>query len=34
NFIILLNIFLTLGPVLFPVVLTIIENAMNSSAGY
>ncbi|ASZ69664.1 MULTISPECIES: DUF3902 family protein [Bacillus cereus group] len=34
NFIILLNIFLTLGPVLFPVVLTIIGNAMNASAGH
>ncbi|MET7018889.1 DUF3902 family protein [Bacillus mycoides] len=34
NFIILLNIFLTLGPVLFPVILTIIGNAMNASAGH
>ncbi|PEJ30938.1 hypothetical protein COF07_31100 [Bacillus wiedmannii] len=34
NFIILLNIFLTIGPVLFPVVLTIIGNAMNASAGH
>ncbi|WP_242277915.1 DUF3902 family protein [Bacillus cereus group sp. BfR-BA-01446] len=30
---ILLNIFLTLGPVLFPLVLTIIGNGMSSSAG-
>ncbi|PGN47967.1 hypothetical protein CN961_32270, partial [Bacillus thuringiensis] len=34
SFIILLNIVLTLGPVLFPVVLTIIGNAMNVSAGH
>ncbi|PES38596.1 DUF3902 family protein [Bacillus thuringiensis] len=34
SFIILLNIVLTLGPVLFPVVLTIIGNAMNDSAGH
>ncbi|KIQ83126.1 hypothetical protein RW25_22275 [Bacillus sp. L_1B0_8] len=34
SFIILLNIVLTLGPVLFPVVLTIIGNAMNASAGH
>ncbi|HDR6823045.1 TPA: DUF3902 family protein [Bacillus thuringiensis] len=34
SFIILLNIILTLGPVLFPVVLTIIGNAMNVSAGH
>ncbi|PDY37681.1 hypothetical protein COO17_22600 [Bacillus wiedmannii] len=33
KFIILLNIFLTLGPVLFPLVLTIIGNGMSSSAG-
>ncbi|MGW8754773.1 DUF3902 family protein [Bacillus wiedmannii] len=33
KFIILLNIFLTLGPVLYPLVLTIIGNGMNSSAG-
>ncbi|HDR7355346.1 TPA: DUF3902 family protein [Bacillus wiedmannii] len=33
KFIILLNIFLTLGPVLYPVVLTIIGNGINSSAG-
>ncbi|HDX9669208.1 TPA: DUF3902 family protein [Bacillus cereus] len=33
KFIILLNIFLTLGPVLFPLVLTIIGNGMISSAG-
>ncbi|MGG0124212.1 DUF3902 family protein [Bacillus paranthracis] len=30
---ILLNIFLTLGPVLYPLVLTIIGNGMSSSAG-
>ncbi|MEB9525539.1 DUF3902 family protein, partial [Bacillus cereus] len=34
SFIIILNIVLTLGPVLFPVVLTIIGNAMNASAGH
>ncbi|TKH73340.1 DUF3902 family protein, partial [Bacillus cereus] len=34
KFIILLNIFLTLGPVLYPVVLTIIGNGMNASAGH
>lgn len=34
SFIILLNIVLTLGPVLFPVVLTIIGNAMNASAEH
>ncbi|HDR4686244.1 DUF3902 family protein [Bacillus cereus] len=34
KFIILLNIFLTLGPVLFPIILTIIGNAMNASAGH
>ncbi|WP_416808358.1 DUF3902 family protein [Bacillus thuringiensis] len=34
SFIILLNIVLTLGPVLFPVVLTIIGNVMNVSAGH
>ncbi|HDR7657898.1 DUF3902 family protein (plasmid) [Bacillus sp. N5-665] len=33
KFIILLNIFLTLGPVLYPLVLTIIGNGMSSSAG-
>lgn len=33
KFFILLNIFLTLGPVLFPLVLTIIGNGMSSSAG-
>ncbi|MEI5913471.1 DUF3902 family protein [Bacillus albus] len=33
KFLILLNISLTLGPVLYPVVLTIIGNSMNSSAG-
>ncbi|WP_255287613.1 DUF3902 family protein, partial [Bacillus thuringiensis] len=33
KFIILLNIFLTLGPVLYPVVITIIGNGINSSAG-
>ncbi|PEW38330.1 hypothetical protein CN431_20825, partial [Bacillus cereus] len=31
--IILLNICLTLGPVLYPVVLIIIGNGINSSAG-
>ncbi|HHT7066370.1 DUF3902 family protein [Bacillus thuringiensis] len=34
KFIILLNIFLTLGSVLYPVVLTIIGNGMNASAGH
>ncbi|MDR2993703.1 MAG: DUF3902 family protein [Bacillus cereus] len=34
KFIILLNIFLTLGPVLYPVLLTIIGNGMNASAGH
>ncbi|MFB4337844.1 DUF3902 family protein, partial [Bacillus sp. BR_16] len=34
KFIILLNIFLTLGPVLYPVVITIIGNGMNASAGH
>ncbi|MED0940264.1 DUF3902 family protein [Bacillus mobilis] len=33
KFIILLNIFLTLGPVLYPLLLTIIGNGMSSSAG-
>ncbi|MEF7557490.1 DUF3902 family protein [Bacillus thuringiensis] len=33
KFFILLNIFLTLGPVLYPLVLTIIGNGMSSSAG-
>ncbi|PGD78373.1 hypothetical protein COM47_28275 [Bacillus wiedmannii] len=33
KFIILLNIFLTLGPLLYPLVLTIIGNGMSSSAG-
>ncbi|QUG85182.1 DUF3902 family protein [Bacillus nitratireducens] len=33
KFIILLNICLTLGPVLYPVVLTIIGNCINSSTG-
>ncbi|MFE9081117.1 DUF3902 family protein [Bacillus mobilis] len=33
KFIILLNISLTLGPVLYPLVLTIIGNGMSSSAG-
>ncbi|MEK5115335.1 DUF3902 family protein [Bacillus sp. FSL R5-0677] len=33
KFIIILNIFLTLGPVLYPLVLTIIGNGMSSSAG-
>ncbi|HFJ9441346.1 MULTISPECIES: DUF3902 family protein [Bacillus] len=33
KFIILLNIFLTVGPVLYPLVLTIIGNGMSSSAG-
>ncbi|PFM13468.1 hypothetical protein COC45_18105 [Bacillus cereus] len=33
KFIILLNICLTLGPVLYPVVLIIIGNGINSSAG-
>ncbi|PEV45123.1 hypothetical protein COK37_19085 [Bacillus thuringiensis] len=33
KFIIFFNIFLTLVPVLYPVVLTIIGNGMNSSAG-
>ncbi|SCN36903.1 Uncharacterized protein BCRIVMBC938_03630 [Bacillus wiedmannii] len=33
KFIILLNIFLTLGPVLYPLVLTFIGNGMSSSAG-
>ncbi|AHA06316.1 hypothetical protein Btoyo_0308 [Bacillus toyonensis BCT-7112] len=31
---ILLNIFLTLGPVLWPLFLTIIGNGMNASAGW
>ncbi|MED2282606.1 DUF3902 family protein [Bacillus thuringiensis] len=34
TFIILLNIFLILGSVLYPVVLTIIGNGMNASAGH
>ncbi|HDR3652808.1 DUF3902 family protein [Bacillus cereus group sp. Bce001] len=33
KFSIILNIFLTLGPVLYPLVLTIIGNGMSSSAG-
>jgi len=31
---ILLNLFLTLAPVLWPVLLTIIGNGMNASAGW
>ena len=31
---ILLNIFLTLGPVLWPLLLSIIGNGMNASAGW
>ncbi len=31
---ILLNIFLTLGPVLWPLLLTMIANGMNASAGW
>ncbi|MEB9136436.1 DUF3902 family protein [Bacillus cereus] len=34
TFIVILNIFLTLGPVLYPLVLTIIGNGMNASAGH
>ncbi|HDR6823092.1 TPA: DUF3902 family protein, partial [Bacillus thuringiensis] len=34
TFIVILNIFLTLGPVLYPLVLTIIGNGMNASAGW
>ena len=31
---ILLNLFLTLGPVLWPLLLSIIGNGMNASAGW
>ncbi|CKI31450.1 Uncharacterised protein [Streptococcus pneumoniae] len=31
---ILLNVFLTLGPVLWPLLLSIIGNGMNASAGW
>lgn len=31
---ILLNLFLTLAPVLWPLILTIIGNGMNASAGW
>ncbi|MEK5115313.1 DUF3902 family protein [Bacillus albus] len=34
TFIVILNVFLTLGPVLYPLVLTIIGNGMNASVGH